>query len=140
MAPFSFFCCCSDLFVTALLLFFPSLLLHCVLFSFFSPLPFASLSPLVFSCLIVLTHHFLLSSAEMKLVDVPDMGYSAAKGEGEIWMRGPSVSAGYYKVNTNTEGREQSNSKREQEGRKEQGEEKEKEIKGQGREAKGEGK
>jgi len=34
---------------------------------------------------------------EIKLVDVPDMGYSAAKGEGEVWIRGPAVSPGYYK-------------------------------------------
>ncbi|KAI9246919.1 hypothetical protein BDA99DRAFT_609444 [Phascolomyces articulosus] len=34
---------------------------------------------------------------EVKLVDVPDLGYFASKNQGEIWIRGPSVTSGYYK-------------------------------------------
>ena len=39
-----------------------------------------------------------LTSAEIKLVDAPEMNYtsSANPPTGEIWIRGPSVSKGYY--------------------------------------------
>lgn len=38
-------------------------------------------------------------SVEIKLVDVPDAGYSSKNStpQGEIWIRGPSVTKGYYK-------------------------------------------
>ena len=36
-------------------------------------------------------------AVEVKLVDVPDAGYFASKNQGEIWIRGPAVSKGYYK-------------------------------------------
>ncbi|GJN87589.1 hypothetical protein Rhopal_000544-T1 [Rhodotorula paludigena] len=38
-------------------------------------------------------------SCEVKLVDVPDAGYKSTNThpEGEIWIRGPSVTKGYYK-------------------------------------------
>ncbi|KAI9012649.1 hypothetical protein CLU79DRAFT_708984 [Phycomyces nitens] len=38
--------------------------------------------------------------AEIKLVDVPDAGYfstNTPKPQGEVWMRGPSVTKGYWK-------------------------------------------
>lgn len=38
-----------------------------------------------------------LPCAHIKLTDVPDMGYFAKNGEGEILVKGPSVSKGYYK-------------------------------------------
>ncbi|KAJ1721093.1 long-chain fatty acid-CoA ligase [Coemansia erecta] len=34
-------------------------------------------------------------SVEMKLVDAPDAGYYARHGQGEVWVRGPSVFQGY---------------------------------------------
>ncbi len=38
------------------------------------------------------------SSVEVKLVDVPEMGYLHTNNpsQGEIWLRGPSVAMGYY--------------------------------------------
>ncbi|PWN87587.1 acetyl-CoA synthetase-like protein [Acaromyces ingoldii] len=36
-------------------------------------------------------------AVEVKLVDVPDAGYRAANNQGEIWIRGPAVSKGYFK-------------------------------------------
>ena len=38
------------------------------------------------------------SSTEIKLVDVPEMGYlhTNKHPQGEIWLRGPSVARGYY--------------------------------------------
>lgn len=38
------------------------------------------------------------SSVEIKLVDVPEMGYlhSNKNPQGEIWLRGPTVAMGYY--------------------------------------------
>lgn len=33
---------------------------------------------------------------EVKLVDVPDLGYFAAEGKGEVCARGPHVMKGYY--------------------------------------------
>jgi len=39
----------------------------------------------------------VIPSVEIKLVDIPDMNYFSSKGEGEVWIRGPSVTLGYYK-------------------------------------------
>jgi long-chain acyl-CoA synthetase len=36
-------------------------------------------------------------AVEVKLVDCPDAGYFATKNQGEIWIRGPAVSKGYFK-------------------------------------------
>jgi len=36
-------------------------------------------------------------AVEVKLVDVPDANYFASKNQGEIWIRGPAVSKGYFK-------------------------------------------
>lgn len=38
------------------------------------------------------------SSIEVKLVDVPEMGYlhSNKPSQGEIWLRGPAIAGGYY--------------------------------------------
>jgi len=38
------------------------------------------------------------SSVEVKLVDVPEMGYLHTNNlsQGEIWLRGPTVARGYY--------------------------------------------
>jgi len=38
-------------------------------------------------------------SVEIKLVDVPDAGYFSSNNpqQGEIWVRGPGISSGYYK-------------------------------------------
>ena len=40
-----------------------------------------------------------LSCVEIKLVDVPEMNYSSAQTPptGEVWLRGPCISQGYYK-------------------------------------------
>ncbi|KAI8369531.1 uncharacterized protein BYT42DRAFT_503082 [Radiomyces spectabilis] len=41
-----------------------------------------------------------LSCVEVKLVDVPEAGYFATNKphpQGEVWMRGPSITKGYYK-------------------------------------------
>ncbi|XP_043230941.1 long-chain-fatty-acid--CoA ligase 5-like [Amphibalanus amphitrite] len=39
-----------------------------------------------------------LSSCAIKLADVPDMGYSAADGRGEVCVRGAQVFKGYYRA------------------------------------------
>ncbi|PRP86830.1 fatty acyl-CoA synthetase [Planoprotostelium fungivorum] len=39
----------------------------------------------------------ILPCCEIKLVDVPDYGYFAKEGKGEIAVRGPTVFRGYYK-------------------------------------------
>lgn len=38
-------------------------------------------------------------STEIKLVDVPEMNYfsSNTTPQGEVWLRGPSITTGYYK-------------------------------------------
>ncbi|KAI9312131.1 hypothetical protein BX666DRAFT_1866493 [Dichotomocladium elegans] len=36
-------------------------------------------------------------SAEFRLVDVPETDYKAENGQGELWIRGPSLMRGYYK-------------------------------------------
>jgi len=38
-----------------------------------------------------------IASTEFKLVDCPEMEYTHATNTGEIWIRGPNVSKGYYK-------------------------------------------
>ncbi|GAN07063.1 long-chain-fatty-acid- ligase 1 protein [Mucor ambiguus] len=42
---------------------------------------------------------------EVKLVDQPELGYTSAnkpRPQGEIWIRGPSITAGYYKQDDTT--------------------------------------
>lgn len=39
----------------------------------------------------------IVPSVTVKLVDVPDAGYFGQKGQGEIWIKGVSVSPGYFK-------------------------------------------
>ncbi|OMJ14024.1 Long-chain-fatty-acid-CoA ligase 1 [Smittium culicis] len=36
-----------------------------------------------------------IPSIEAKLVSVPDAGYDSKNGQGEVWVRGPSISSGY---------------------------------------------
>jgi long-chain acyl-CoA synthetase len=36
-------------------------------------------------------------SVEIKMLDVPDAGYFVSNGQGEVCIRGPSVTSGYYK-------------------------------------------
>lgn len=36
-------------------------------------------------------------AVEVKLVDCPDAGYFSTNNQGEIWIRGPAVSKGYFK-------------------------------------------
>jgi len=45
-----------------------------------------------------------IKSCELKLVDVPDMGYDSQANPptGEIWIRGPSVNNGYFKQEEKT--------------------------------------
>lgn len=38
-----------------------------------------------------------IPGVDILLIDVPEMGYSAAQGTGEVCIRGPCVSPGYYK-------------------------------------------
>lgn len=39
----------------------------------------------------------IVPSVEIKLVDVPELNYFSKNNEGEVWIRGPPVSVGYYK-------------------------------------------
>ncbi|KAI8819483.1 uncharacterized protein EV422DRAFT_497889 [Fimicolochytrium jonesii] len=39
----------------------------------------------------------IMSSAELKLVSVPEMGYHARENKGEIWVRGANIFGGYLK-------------------------------------------
>lgn len=39
----------------------------------------------------------MLACNEIKLVDVPELNYFAKNGTGEICIRGPNVTVGYYK-------------------------------------------
>nr|QEQ50498.1 fatty acyl-CoA synthase [Starmerella bombicola] len=39
----------------------------------------------------------IVTSVTIKLVDVPDTGYFAKNNQGEIWVKGPAVSPGYWK-------------------------------------------
>ena len=55
-------------------------------------------------CAVMAPEQFALGEAgapvpctEVKLVDVPELGYLASNNQGEIWIRGPSVTSGYYK-------------------------------------------
>jgi len=45
-----------------------------------------------------------IKSNEIKLVDVPDMGYDSQANPptGEVWIRGPNVNIGYYKQDDKT--------------------------------------
>lgn len=45
----------------------------------------------------------IVPTVTMKLVDVPDAGYFAKNNQGEIWIRGPSVSNGYFENPKETE-------------------------------------
>ena len=40
---------------------------------------------------------------EIKLVDVPEMGYYVREGKGEVCVKGPGVFQGYYKQQDKTD-------------------------------------